>query len=187
MTHKWLTIGLKQPRIPEFYTLTKINEKKDSGDQSFLGAVVKQIVDSLIQPVAVKQESYLKDTIDFINVIANTQIPDNVVLDLLDVSSLHTNIPQEKGIDVVCRYYEDHYEQKLPFTTSYLQDATGTKMAVTLSVISMAQLEKRLFTASPLKPFAWKRFIDNIFFSWNIPMEKVSIFVNFANSFGSTP
>ena len=62
MTHKWLTIGLKQPRIPEFYTLTKINEKKDSGDQSFLGAVVKQIVDSLIQPVEVKQEFYLKDT-----------------------------------------------------------------------------------------------------------------------------
>ena len=27
MTHKWLTIGLKQPRIPEFYTLTKIHKK----------------------------------------------------------------------------------------------------------------------------------------------------------------
>ena len=27
MTHKWLTIGLKQPRIPEFYTLTKIQKK----------------------------------------------------------------------------------------------------------------------------------------------------------------
>ena len=63
----------------------------------------------------------------------------------------------------------------------------GTKMAVTFSVIFMAHLEKRLFTASPLKPFAWKRFIDNIFFLWNIPMEEVSIFVNFANSFGSTP
>ena len=83
----------------------------------------------------------MKDTIDFINVIANTQIPDNVVLDLLDVSSLHTNIPQEKGIDVVCRYYEDHYEQKLPFTTSYLQDAMGTEMAVTFSVIFMAHLK----------------------------------------------
>ena len=27
MTHKWLTIGLKQPRIPESYTLTKIHKK----------------------------------------------------------------------------------------------------------------------------------------------------------------
>ena len=55
------------------------------------------------------------------NFIANTQILDNVVLELLDVSSLYTNIPQEKGIGVVCRYYEDHYEQKLPFPTSDLR------------------------------------------------------------------
>ena len=27
MTHKWLKIGLKKPRIPEFYTLTKIHKK----------------------------------------------------------------------------------------------------------------------------------------------------------------
>ena len=62
-----------------------------------------------------------------------------------------------------------------------------TKMAVTFSVIFMAHLEKRLLTASLLKPFAWKKFIDNMFFLWNIPMKEVSIFVNFANSFGSTP
>ena len=69
----------------------------------------------------------------------------------------------------------------------YGRGAMGTKMAVTFSVIFMAHLEKRLFTASLLKPFACKRFIDNIFFLWNIPMEEVSIFVNFANSVGSTP
>ena len=27
MTHKWLKIGLEKPRIPEFYTLTKIHKK----------------------------------------------------------------------------------------------------------------------------------------------------------------
>ena len=31
MTHKWLTIGLKQPRIPEFFTLTKIHKKTPVG------------------------------------------------------------------------------------------------------------------------------------------------------------
>ena len=49
------------------------------------------------------------------------QIPDNVVLASLNVSSLYTNIPQEEGIDVVCRYYEDHYEHKLPIPTSDFQ------------------------------------------------------------------
>ena len=38
-----------------------------------------------------------------------------------DVSYLYTNIPQEEGIDVVCRYYEDHYE-KLPIKTSDLRE-----------------------------------------------------------------
>ena len=51
--------------------------------------------------MAIKQESYIKDTTDFINFIENTQIPDNVVLATLDVCSLHTNIPQEEGIDIV--------------------------------------------------------------------------------------
>ena len=133
-----------------------------------------------------------------------------MVLATLDATSLYTNIPQEEGIDVVCRYYEDHYEQKLPIPTSDLRElmrlileensfkfnekhfvqthgiAMGTKMAVAFSVIFMADLEKRLLAASPLKPLVWKRFIDDIFSLWNIPMEEVSIFVNFANSFHPT-
>ena len=130
-----------------------------------------------------------------------------MVLATLDLSSLYTNIPQEEGIDIVCRFYKDHYEQKLPIPTNDLQElmwlileensfkfnekhvlqthviAMGTKMAVAFSVIFMADLEKQLLAASPLKPFVWKRFIDDIFSLWNIPMEEVSIFVDFANSF----
>ena len=56
-------------------------------------------------------------------------------------------------------------------------------MAVAFSVIFMADLEKRLLVASPLKPFVWKRFIIDIFSLWKIPMEEASIFVNFANLF----
>ena len=43
----------------------------------------------------------------------------------LDVGSL-ANIPQEKGIDVVCRYYEDHYEQKLLFPSNDLGPTHAT-------------------------------------------------------------
>ena len=64
----------------------------------------------------------MKDTNDFINFIENTQIPDNLILATLDVSSLNTNIPQEEGIDIVCRYYEDHCEQKLPIPTNDLRE-----------------------------------------------------------------
>ena len=176
MTHKWLTIGLKQPRIPEFYTLTKIHKKTPVGRPIVSGRIgpterISSFVDSLLQPTAIKQESYIKDTTDFSNFIENTRIPDHVILATLDVSSLYTNIPQEEGIEIVCRYYEDHYEQKLPIPTNDLQElmrlileensfkfnekhfvkthgiAMGTKMAVAFSVIFMADLEKRLITA----------------------------------------
>ena len=45
--------------------------------------------------------------------------------------------------------------------TSFI--AMETKMAVAFSIIFMADLEKGLLAASPLKPFVWKRFIDDIF------------------------
>ena len=83
---------------------------------------ISSFVDPLVQPIAIKQESSIKDTTDFINFIENTQIQDNVVLATLDISPLCTNIPQQEGIDFVCRYYEGHYEQKSPISTSDLRE-----------------------------------------------------------------
>ena len=62
----------------------------------------------------------------------------------------------------------------------------GTKMAVAFFVIFMADFKKRLITASQLKPFVYKRLIDDIFSLWNVPVEEVSIFLNFPNSFHPT-
>ena len=119
MTHKCLTISLKQPRIPEFYTLTKIHKKTPVRRPIVSGSSgpterISRLVDSLLQSIAIEQ--------DFINFIENAQIPDNAVLATLDVSSLYTNIPEDEGIDFVCRYYEDHHEQKLPIPTSDLRE-----------------------------------------------------------------
>ena len=110
MTHKWLTIGLTQPRIPEFYTPTKIDKKPPVGRPIVSGSSspterISSFVDSLLEPIGKKQESYLKNTTDFINFIKNTQISD-VVLATLDVSSFCRNIPQTEGIYVVSRLYD---------------------------------------------------------------------------------
>ena len=95
------------------------------------------------------------------------------------------------------------YEQKLPMPTSDLQElmqltleedsfqfnekhfiqthgiAMWTTVAVVFPIIFMVDLEKQLLAASSLKPFAWKRFIDDIFSLWNVSIE-ASTFVNFA-------
>ena len=68
-------------------------------------------MDSRPQPIAQKQESYIKDTTHFINFIENTLLPEAAILATLDVCLLYTNIPQEEGIEIVCRFYEEHYHQ----------------------------------------------------------------------------
>ena len=77
---------------------------------------ISSFVVSLSQPIAKKQESYIKDTTPLLNFIENTPLPDNAILALLDVCSLYTNIAQKQGIDVICQYYEEHYQSNLPIS-----------------------------------------------------------------------
>ena len=59
-------------------------------------------MDSLLQPIAQKQLSYIKDTTDFITFKEKTKMDQDTILVSMDVTSLYTNIPQEEGIEVVC-------------------------------------------------------------------------------------
>ena len=55
--------------------------------------MISAFVDQLIQPIAQKQHSYLKDTTDFLNFIESAKLLENTVLVSMDVTSLYTNIP----------------------------------------------------------------------------------------------
>ena len=84
---------------------------------------LSSFVDKLLQPIAQQQKSYLKDTTDFVNFIENTKVPAEVILVSMDVTSLYTNIPQEEGIDTVCRAYEIFYRNEPPIPTQLLKRA----------------------------------------------------------------
>ena len=62
---------------------------------------ISAFVDSLLQPIMKEQQSYIKDTTQFINFIAGTRVPQNAILVSMDVISLYTNIPQEEGITTI--------------------------------------------------------------------------------------
>ena len=111
MTAKWLSLTPDPPRIPLFYTLTKIHKPTPVGRPIIEGCDgpterISALVDHLIQPIAQKQASYLKDTTDFLNFLEKTKLPKNTILVSMDVTSLYTNIPQEEGITTVCKAYE---------------------------------------------------------------------------------
>ena len=113
MTFKWLNNSQNPPRILEFYTLTKIHKPNLAGRPIVSGnggptECISIFIDPPLQPIAKKQESYIKDTTDFVRFIENTPIPENAIIATLDVCSLYTNIPEEEGLKVVCKYYNDH-------------------------------------------------------------------------------
>ena len=165
-------------------------------------------VDRLIQPIAQQEESYLKDSKDFINFIENTKLPMNTILTSMDVTSLYTNIPQEEGITTVCKAYQDFYKNHLPIPTKFLRrmlclilkensfhffnrrhylqthgTAMGTKMAVTFANIFMAKIEKGIISKSKIKQLVWKRYIDDVFCLWDTNEDNIKEFVTRANHY----
>ena len=134
--------------------------------------------DKLLQPIAQQQKSYLKDTTAFINFIERTKAPEKALLVSMDVTSLYTNIPQEEGIQTVCKAYVSFYQNKISIPTplleralrlilqensfqfngkNYLQThgtAMDTKMAVAFANIFMAKVETDILSQSVIKPLA---------------------------------
>ena len=215
MTKKWLSQTPNQPRIPIFYTLTKIHKPKPVGRPIISGCEgptekISSFVDSLLQPISRQHKSYLKDTTDFINFIEETKVSENTILVSMDVTSLYTNIPQEEGITTVCNAYETFHNNNPPIPSRYLRDmlrlilkensfqfngenylqihgtAIGIKMAVTFANIFMNEVETKMLDESKIKPIVWKRYIDDVFSLWDVPKRDIDIFIQQANAFHPT-
>ena len=125
MTKKWLSQTPNPPRIPEFYTLTKIHKPTITGRPIISGCdgpteKISSFVDTLLQPISKSQESYLNDTTDFINFIERTSVNKQAFLVSMDVTSMYTNIPQEEGIETVCEAYDTFHNKSPPIPTHYL-------------------------------------------------------------------
>ena len=126
MTNKWFCQTPNPPRTPVFHTLTNIHKPAPVGRPIISGCDglterLSSFLDKLFQPIAKGQESYLKDSTDFINFIERRRVLYNAILVSMDVTSLYTNIPQEEGIETVCNAYESFYEGESPIPTQYLK------------------------------------------------------------------
>ena len=205
MTAKWLSLSPNPPRIPEFYTLTKIHKPTPVGRPIISGCDgpterISAFVDFLLQPIARVQPSYLKDTTDFINFVEKTKLPCNTILVSMEVTSLYTNIPQVEGINTVCEAYEEFHLGNPPLPTRYVREllsfilkensfqftgkdflqshgtAMGKKMAVAFANIFMAKIEREILRQSNTKPIFWKRFIDDIISLWVTNRDKLKNF-----------
>ena len=62
----------------------------------------------------------------------------------------------------------------------------GTRMAPAYANLFMGDLERKLLAQSPLKPFIWWRYIDDIFMVWTHGEEKLNEFITHINSSHNT-
>ena len=130
MTAKWVSLTPSPPRIPVFYTLTKIHKPTPVGRPIISGCDgpterISAFVDHLLRPIAQIQPSYLKDTTDFINFVEKTKLPSNTILVSMDVTSLYTNIPQLERINTVCEAYEEFYQGNPPYPPDTLEKCSA--------------------------------------------------------------
>ena len=211
MTKKWLSQTPNPPRVPLFYTLTKIHKPTSVGRPIISGCDgpterISSFVDYILQPITKAQKSYLKDTTDFINFIERTKIPKNTTLVSMDVTtcSLYTNIPHEEGITTVCKAYEAFYNRNIPIPTNSLKEmlqlilgensfsfngrngthgrAMGTRMAVAFANIFMSEVDTEILKASDIKPLPWKRYIDDVFSLWGCERDKIQLLKRLINT-----
>ena len=120
-------------------------------------------------------------------------------------TSLHTNIPQNEGIEIVCKTYENFYKDNPPIPTHYLGEmlrlilkensfqfngkhylqtygtAMGTRTAVSYANIFMAHIETAILSKRVFKSTVWKRYIDDFFSLWDISKPEIETFIEEAN------
>lgn len=205
---------IKNPRTPVYYMLPKIHKENNPG-RPIVSQVngpterISEFIDFYLKPIATKNDSYLKDTNDFLKKLENLgEIPENTLLVTIDIVSLYTNIPHEDGIEAAKCAFDSRTDQQIPThvfikllefvlkRTTFIfngrfyeqkQGTTmGTKMAVMYAIQTVAKLEQDFLDTQTLLPLVWWRFIDDIFTLWTWGADLLHEFLEELNQFHPT-
>jgi len=165
---------------------------------------ISQYVDHLLQPITQQQQSYIRDSKNFIQLIESLKIPDDSLLVCIDVSSLYTHIPQDEGINICMREITKVHDKETAATAGRLMQyilednifkfngriyrqkfgtAMGTKMAPSFANIFMSDLENRFLQTQRILPLIWRRYIDDIFMIWTHGRDSLETFLLELNTF----
>ena len=118
---KKLADGLKSvnPKTPKFYISPKIHKENNPG-RPVINSInchtseISRFVDHHLQPLVREIPSYIKDKNDFINKIDNFDVPPNTYPVTMDVKSLYTSIPNNEGIALVKKKYDQYPNKIIP-------------------------------------------------------------------------
>lgn len=113
-------------RARTFYLLPKIHKDKnkwpqldmpegrpivsDVGSESYR---VSKFIDTIIRPISMTHDAYIKDSYDFVSKIRDRQIPSNALLCTCDVTALYTNMTFERTLRVTREHLEKNSPDKM--------------------------------------------------------------------------
>lgn len=163
-----------------------------------------EYIEYFLNSISTRHPSYLKDTYDFISKVKTLKIPKNAFLFTIDIDSLYTNIETEVGLKAVKTFMEKYPDPKRPdnyilklleinltrndfeFDSKfYLQTkgtAMGKKFAPSYANIFMAYWEESALTSATKKPYAYYRFLDDIWGVWAYSKEDFVTFTDHLNT-----
>lgn len=166
---------------------------------------VSAFLDKILQPTVISLPSYVRDSTHIVALLSEHKFPPNIILVTIDVTSLYTSIPQEEGISACLHCIQNNNHTNIPPKVLkalfeivlkgnifrfgdkiYCQltgTAMGTRMAPNYANCFMHTLETTFLQSQPLKPFFWKRFIDDILMLWPHTSESLTTFLQNLNSF----
>ena len=202
-------------RTARFYLLPKIHKANNPGRPIISGngsptEHISLFIDSFLKPLVPQIPSYVHDTPDFLRKLESVkdQIPATAIIGTIDVSSLYTNIPQEEGIQACSSALAKGKQSSPPISDittlmrlvlaknnfsflgkHYLQvhgTAMGTRMAPSFACLFMGDLEERMLSEAPCRPWIWWRYIDDVFFIWTRDGSSLNAFFDHINSFHRT-
>ena len=206
-----------EPRPRVMYMLPKIHKPFEKwpfpamppgrpivSDCSSESYAISEYIDSFLQPISVKHDSYVKDTPDFLSKLRQVKVKPDTLLITLDVESMYTNINNVGGLKAVKEAFDNNPDPKRPDEQvlellklslenndfdfngdTFLQvsgTAMGKKFAPAYANIFMAKWEKEVLEKFSLLPSFYKRYLDDIYMLWDHGIDAFLEFFEILNS-----
>ena len=156
---------------------------------------VLKYLDHHFQPVMEEGKSYIKDTSDFLDKLKDlVDMPEGAILVAADVVGLYPSIPHTEGLEVLRKQYNKFLHKKIrtediikmadfvlknnffEFNSKFFQQISGTAIGskfapicsspLPYACIFMDYIETEFLKTQSIKPWLWKRFIEDAFFIW---------------------
>ena len=142
------------------------------------------LLDCFLQPLVQTCRSYFKNSIEFINRIESTHFPTHCQLVTLDMRRAYTDhpLPYLPTLPVLLLLLEYVLRNNVFSSGNCMYQqlhgiAMGTKLALALATLYLAQIEEHFLSTYTHTPDVWLRYIDDIFMVWSHSGEHLTDFI----------